>query len=98
MHRCQLARLALVSVLLSAQPMLAQSSMTGAVCGADTVELHMLTGVLYGTLKCPSTPAPWPIALIIAGSGPTDRDGNTPMLPGKNNSLLMIADGLAAKG
>ena len=98
MQRSRLTRLALVSALFLPQPMLAQSSMTGAVCGADTVELHTPTGVLHGSLKCPSTPAPWPVAVIIAGSGPTDRDGNTPLLPGKNNSLLMIADGLAARG
>ena len=26
-----------------------------------------------------------PVVLIIAGSGPTDRNGNSPALPGKNN-------------
>ena len=36
--------------------------------------------------------------LIIAGSGPTDRDGNNPMLPGKNNAYRMLADALAADG
>lgn len=36
--------------------------------------------------------------LIIAGSGPTDRDGNSPLLPGKNNSLLQLADSLVSHG
>jgi len=36
--------------------------------------------------------------VIIAGSGPTDRDGNSPMLAGKNNSLKQLADALAAAG
>jgi len=36
--------------------------------------------------------------LIIAGSGPTDRDGNSPLLPGKNNSLLQLADSLVNHG
>jgi len=36
--------------------------------------------------------------LIIAGSGPTDRDGNSLGLPGKNNSLLDLADSLAEQG
>ncbi|HEX2628590.1 MAG TPA: alpha/beta hydrolase, partial [Chitinophagaceae bacterium] len=36
--------------------------------------------------------------LIIAGSGPTDRDGNSPLLPGKNNSLLDLADSLSEQG
>lgn len=36
--------------------------------------------------------------LIIAGSGPTDRDGNSPLLSGKNNSLLDLADSLSEQG
>jgi pimeloyl-ACP methyl ester carboxylesterase len=36
--------------------------------------------------------------LIISGSGPTDRDGNSPMLPGANNSLKLLAEALAARG
>jgi hypothetical protein len=39
-----------------------------------------------------------PVVLLISGSGPTDRDGNSPMLPGKNNSLKMLAEGLAMNG
>jgi len=39
-----------------------------------------------------------PVVLILSGSGPTDRNGNSPMLPGKNNSLKMLADGLAENG
>ncbi|MFM8179048.1 MAG: alpha/beta hydrolase, partial [Candidatus Kapaibacterium sp.] len=36
------------------------------------------------------------VALIICGSGPTDRDGNTPFM--KNNCMKMLADSLAASG
>ena len=36
--------------------------------------------------------------LIISGSGPTDRDGNSPLLPGKSNTLLQLADSLAHYG
>jgi alpha-beta hydrolase superfamily lysophospholipase len=35
--------------------------------------------------------------IIIAGSGPTDRNGNNPMA-GPNNSLKQLAEGLAARG
>jgi len=59
------------------------------------VTLTTKTGVLHGTLLIPTgTKSPMPVALIIAGSGPTDRDGNSPLLPGKNNSLKMLADAL----
>ena len=54
------------------------------------------TGELYGTLTIPILKGTFPVALIIAGSGPTDRDGNNPQM--KNNSLLLLAHELAAQG
>ena len=54
--------------------------------------------LLRGTLLTPADTDRPPVALIIAGSGPTDRDGNSPLLPGKNNSLKMLAEGLADRG
>jgi hypothetical protein len=44
----------------------------------------------------PEAKTPVHVALIIAGSGPTDRDGNNPMM--KNNSLKMLAESLAKNG
>lgn len=57
-------------------------------------------GTLAGSLRLPdgAAPGPWPVALLIAGSGPTDRDGNSALLPGHNNGLRMLADALAAAG
>lgn len=51
---------------------------------------------LYGTLTTPDLTKKIPVALIIAGSGPTDRNGNNPMM--KNNSLKMLAEELAKNG
>ena len=34
------------------------------------------TGTLHGTLTLPASEGPVPVALLIAGSGPTDRDGD----------------------
>lgn len=65
---------------------------------ADEVSLQTPTGTLYGTLLVPSSAPPVPVVLIIAGSGPTDRDGNSDLLPGPNNSLRMLAEALAARG
>lgn len=65
----------------------------------EPVTLSTSTGTLYGTLELPqNTPTPYPVALIIAGSGPTDRNGNSTLLPGPNNSLKMLAEGLATHG
>ncbi len=65
---------------------------------SEDIVLETATGKIYGTLQLPETSTKCPIVLIIAGSGPTDRDGNSPLLPGKNDSLKMIAQGLAEEG
>jgi alpha/beta superfamily hydrolase len=62
----------------------------------ETITLKTETGDIEGTLTIPNVKLPVPIALIIAGSGPTDRDGNNPMM--KNNSLKMLSAELAKKG
>ncbi|MFV0537866.1 MAG: alpha/beta hydrolase [Dysgonomonas sp.] len=49
-------------------------------------------GDIYGTLKIPDNKAPIPIAIIIAGSGPTDRDCNQPNM--KSNAYKMLSDAL----
>lgn len=73
-----------------------------ASTGSDTtivetkITLQTKTGDLFGTLTTPEKFNKVPVALIIAGSGPTDRDGNNPMM--KNNSLKMLAAELSKNG
>ncbi|MFT5234533.1 MAG: fermentation-respiration switch protein FrsA (DUF1100 family), partial [Candidatus Krumholzibacteriia bacterium] len=55
-------------------------------------------GHLAGTLLLPEGKGPYPVVLILAGSGSTDRDGNTTMFPGGNNSLKQLAEWLARDG
>ena len=55
-------------------------------------------GPLAGTYLLPDSGKPRAVALIIAGSGPTDRNGNSKGLPGSNNSLKMLAEALAENG
>ena len=50
---------------------------------------------IQGTLLSPKKRNNTPLAILIAGSGPTDRDGNQAHL--KNNSLKYLAEGLAEK-
>lgn len=69
-----------------------------ASISAEPISLDTPTGKLYGTLELPKTKPRFPVALILAGSGPTDRDGNSAMIPGSNNSLKMLAEGLAMQG
>lgn len=67
-------------------------------CLAEEAILETPTGPLAGEFLVPDEEGPWPVVLILAGSGPTDRDGNSTMFPGKNNSLKQLAEGLAAGG
>jgi alpha-beta hydrolase superfamily lysophospholipase len=53
---------------------------------------------LYGSLLLPRGAKPGPAVLLIAGSGPTDRDGNSTVAGVKPANLKLIADGLAAAG
>ena len=39
-----------------------------------------------------------PAVVMVAGSGPTDRDWNTPLLPGTNGSARLLAEALARAG
>lgn len=55
-------------------------------------------GVLHGTLSLPDGQGKVPVVLLHAGSGPTDRNGNSAMLPGQNNALRMLAEALARNG
>jgi pimeloyl-ACP methyl ester carboxylesterase len=52
---------------------------------------------LFGTFERPEGAAPGPAVLILAGSGPTDRDGNS-TVGGAPNQLKQLADALAAAG
>lgn len=55
-----------------------------------------LEGGLSGTLVMPQGEGLVDAALILAGSGPTDRDGNFPS--GRNNSLKLLAHALGERG
>jgi uncharacterized protein len=54
---------------------------------------------IYATFRHPAgSSTRVPAALLIAGSGPTDRNGNTPELPGSVDTLKTLADWLSEDG
>lgn len=74
-------------------------SMICTLCEAQSetiVKLKTETGTIEGSLLVPSGKEKGPAALIIAGSGPTDRDGNNPAMT--NNSLKMLGQELLKNG
>ncbi len=72
--------------------------------GAEETEFSFANGsvTLAGTLTVPRTrAAAVPVAVIIAGSGPTDRNGNSHLGPGvvyRSNALSQLAWRLAEDG
>ena len=62
----------------------------------EIVSIETGTGKLEGTLVTGDLKSSKTVALIIAGSGPTNRDGNNPTMI--NNSLKMLASELAKVG
>jgi hypothetical protein len=74
---------------MSSWPCLKASSEVSWQLDATTVD---------GTLVRPFGPGPFPAVVMVAGSGPTDRDWNSPLLPGSNGSARLIAEALAQAG
>lgn len=66
----------------------------------ESSEVNWLMGEtsVYGTLVRPAGPGPFPAVAMVAGSGPTDRDWNSPVLPGINGSARLLAEALARAG
>jgi hypothetical protein len=60
------------------------------------MQLETKVGILYGVVDMPAGKGPFPVVVFIAGSGPTDRDGNQPGM--KNDSLKLLGKGLAGQG
>lgn len=58
----------------------------------EEVEITTETGTLRGALMVPEGEDKLSVVMIIAGSGPTDRNGNNAAMT--NNSLQMLAEGL----
>lgn len=69
---------------------------------------HMTTSVevswrldeitMHGTLALPAGDGPFPAVVLVAGSGPTDRNWCSPLLPGANGSGQLFAEAFADAG
>jgi pimeloyl-ACP methyl ester carboxylesterase len=70
---------------------------TSASASETRLNIEGPSGTLQGTLASPDGGPKAPVAIIIPGSGPTDRDGNNP-LGVTAGSYRLLAEALAAKG
>jgi pimeloyl-ACP methyl ester carboxylesterase len=53
---------------------------------------------MHGSIVRPDGDGPFPAVVLVAGSGPTDRDWCSPLLPGTNGSGRLYAEALADVG
>lgn len=61
-------------------------------------EIEVEGGSMSALILTPEGEGPFPVMLLLSGSGPTDKNGNSLMTAGKNNSLKMVAEELAVEG
>lgn len=66
------------------------------IVSEEPIVLKTKTGDIFGSLKAPNSKTPVPIAIIIAGSGPTDRNGNSQLT--RNDAYKMLSDELFYSG
>ena len=84
-----------LTATLSTRPMTGDTVRTPIV--SEEIEFVAGGRTIPGTLVRPES-GTGPGLLLLAGSGPTDRDWNSPLLPGKNGSARLLAEALAARG
>jgi uncharacterized protein len=83
---------AVAALFASSEPGMAQPT----AFATESLTVARAPGRLAGTLLAPAVSNKVPVVLIIAGSGPTDRDGNSG--PVKASSLKQLAESLAVRG
>ncbi len=88
----------MLRVFLLLLPLLASTAQAASThISQRPIDLPTAQGTLHGTLLQPRSDSPIPVVLLIAGSGPTDRNGNNPA-GGHNDSLKRLAQALAKRG
>ena len=83
----------LFRALVSASDVTSASDVKDTAFIETEIILQTESGKIYGTLTTPKKYSKIPVALIIAGSGPTNRDGNQTGL--QSNAYKKLAYGLA---
>lgn len=78
------------------EPVAVEKVDASAVWEESPAKLVTKTGTIFGTLTTPKNFKKGPVALIIAGSGPTDRNCNNPSMT--NDAYKKLAHELAAQG
>ncbi len=94
-YRCLLFALIFITKFTYGQGTFGLTNKTQEIQTSNSTELS-ITPLIQGTLLIPESKERPNLVLIIPGSGPTDRNGNQPMM--SNNSLKYLAQGLQQNG
>jgi pimeloyl-ACP methyl ester carboxylesterase len=65
---------------------------------SEEVSWNIGETVVAATITRPDDNGVHPAVVLVPGSGPTDRDWNSPLLPGTNGSARLLAEELAGSG
>jgi uncharacterized protein len=65
---------------------------------SSNVRITRMPGRLQGTMLRPRGVSRPPVALIVGGSAPVDRQGNVPGTPARHDALRQLAESLAVNG
>lgn len=71
---------------------------TADVAEGGDVQFAAAGMTIHGTVDRPPGDGPFPAVVLVAGSGPTDRDWKNPLLPGENGSAALLSAELARRG
>lgn len=85
-------------ILLSALALLSLNALAEVIYSVESISLEVRDATLKGKLTVPPRPYAVPVALIIAGSGPTDQNGNSLGTAIQPNSYKLLSEALALKG
>ncbi len=72
--------------------------MSNAIIEDKEVSWNVLDIPVYGTITAPKSEEARPAVILLAGSGPTDRNWCSPLLPGTNGTGRILAESLAGRG
>ena len=73
-------------------------SMTRNISIDKTVAWQLAGIEIHASEIRPAGSGPFPAVIMVAGSGPTDRNWTTPLLPGNNGSAALLARALTDLG
>ena len=74
------------------------ASPTPTVPVSEDISWQMDDTTVTATITRPDDSDVHPAMVFIAGSGPTDRNWNSALLPGTNGSAALLADAMAREG